>query len=126
MKKTLGVIFALGILAVLPASAGAAPLMPPLGAETASAAVQVEWDYHGRWRSHSRYGSSESGHSYAHYRWRSHRRYGSDGYGYRYGGGHRRRYSHKRYGSGGFGSGRKEHRRKHSHRRYGSESGFGY
>ncbi len=124
MKKTLGAIFALGILAVLPASAGAAPLMPPLGAETASAAVQVEWDYHGRWRSHSRYGSRGSGRSYAHYRWRSHRRYGSDGYGSD--GGHHRRYSHRRYGSGGFGYGPKEHRRKHSHRRYGSESGFGY
>jgi hypothetical protein len=124
MKKTFGAIIALGILAVLPASAGAAPLKPAIGTETASAAVKVEWDYHGRWRSHSRYGSSGSGYSYGHYRWRSHRRYGSDGSGD--GGGHSRWYSHKRYGSGGFGRGHKEHGRRHSHHRYGSESGFGY
>ncbi len=114
MKKTLGAIFALGILAALPASAQAGAVKPALATEAASAIVKVDWDdYHGRWRSHNRYGSGGFGygHRSEHYRWRSHRRYGSGGFGYgdrdrdgRGSGGHDRHRSHHRHGSGGFGN----------------------
>ncbi len=117
MKKTLAAIFALGILAALPADAQAGAVRPTLGTEAASAIVKVEWDdYHGRYRSHNRHGSSSGGFGYGereggyggHYRWRSHNRHGSSSGGFGYGerdrdGGHERHRSHHRYGSGGFG-----------------------
>jgi len=101
MKKSIAAVFALGILAALPAHAQAAAGKLAISKEAASAIVKVDWDdWHNRWRSHRRWGS-EGGWG-EHDRWRSHRRWGSEG---GWGGGwgeHNRWRSHNRWGSGGY------------------------
>ena len=93
MKKIIGALFALGVLAALPAQAhttsGAS-----LSVKPGSAVIKVDWDdWHNRWRSHRRWGSD---HGWGeHERWRSHRRWGSEG-GW---GEHNRWRSHHRWGS---------------------------